>query len=142
MEQKERFERGKIAGSAAILKDRKILLLQRGESQEFFPLCWTFPSGGIEETDWCVEDTVQREVKEETNLDFEIREKFGFYESKTAGKRHFALVYVGTGSGEVLLQESEVSAYAFCSYKEAIVLPLAFAYREVIEDLHKKGCIV
>lgn len=132
---------GKVAASAAITHNKKILLLCRAPNAKLFPNYWTFPSGGIEETDSSTEQAVIREVKEETNLDFQPLQKFGFYESVAGDKRHFALVHLGSWSGKINKQQSEVSDYKWCSYSEAKKLNLAFAYSEVLEDLKKEGVI-
>jgi 8-oxo-dGTP diphosphatase len=55
----------------AIVRDHHILVLK----QRIFPIgrvCWIFPGGGIEpgETE---EECVKREMKEETNLDVEVK---------------------------------------------------------------------
>ncbi len=132
---------GKIAGSAAVIRDKKILLLKRSENLALFPGHWTFPSGGIEDTDLSAKATVSREVKEETGLEFIPKKKFGFYESHAGGRRHFALVYLGVCKGKIELQKSEVQEYRWVSYKEAKQLNLAFAYSEIVRDLYKDKLI-
>ena len=132
---------GKVAGSAVIIENKKILLLKRNADKSLFPGFWTFASGGVEETDLSIQDTVVREVKEETNLDYIVNKKFGFYESTANGKRHFALVHLGSWVGNIVLQRKELSECGFFTYEEAIKLPLAFAYGEVINDLHAAGLI-
>jgi len=132
---------GKIAASAVITHNNKILLLKRASDAKLFPNYWTFPSGEIEETDTTTEQAVIREVKEETNLDFKPLQKLGFYESIADNKRHFALVHLGSWSGKIKRQESEVSDFRWCSYNEAKKLKLAFAYKQVIEDLKKQKVI-
>lgn len=132
---------GKVAASAAITHDNKILLLRRSSNAKLFPNCWTFPSGGIEETDPSTEHAVIREVKEETSLDFKPSEKFRFYESVAGNKRHFALVHLGSWKGEIRTQDAEISEYKWCSYNQARKLKLAFAYKQVIEDLKKQKII-
>lgn len=133
---------GKIAGSAAILKEGKILLLKRSLNSKLYPNHWTFPSGGVEESDLSIKDTVMREVKEETNLEFTPKEKLGFYETVIDEKRYFALVHLGSWTGEISLQPEEVSEYKFFSFQETEKLELAFAYREVLNDLHKRGLLL
>ena len=132
---------GRIAASAAIIENKRILLLKRSPHAKLFAGHWTFPSGGIEESDESVKAAVAREVKEETGLTFTPTQRFNFYESHAGGKRHFALVHLGTRTGDISLDHSEVSEYQWMSYKEAIKLPLAFAYSDVIGDLHRSGYI-
>lgn len=132
---------GKVAASAAVIRRNKILLLQRSEKSSLFASCWTFPSGGIEDSDLSTESAVSREVKEETGLDFIPKKKFGFYESHAGGKRHFALVHLGSCRGVLKLQESEVQNAQWFSYDETKKLNLAFAYPKVIKDLYKSKLI-
>jgi 8-oxo-dGTP pyrophosphatase MutT (NUDIX family) len=132
---------GKVAASAAVIQDSKLLLLQRADGVKWYPNHWTFPSGGIEETDADVRAALLREVKEETGLDFICTKAFGFYESHAGGKRHFALVHIGAGVGKIKIQESEVKAYRWVTYTEAKDLPLAFAYEDVINDLYQRRFI-
>ncbi len=132
---------GKVAASAAIIHRKKILLLKRSIQAKLFPEYWTFPSGGIEDTDTSTEAAVIREVKEETGLDFTPMKKLGFYESHAGEKRHFALVHLGVWKGDILLQEAEIQEYCWVNYKEAKKMNLAFAYADVIKDLYKNKLI-
>jgi 8-oxo-dGTP pyrophosphatase MutT (NUDIX family) len=132
------LDMGRVAGSAAIIREGKILLLLRAATVSLFPDHWTFPSGGIEPSDENAFATVVREVKEETGLDFKPTQKFGFYESHAQGKRYFALVFLGVTDGEIRLQTSEITQAQFYTFDQAINLPLAFAYKEVLKDLKAK----
>lgn len=132
---------GKVAASAAVIRDYKLLLLHRADGVKLYPNYWTFPSGGIEDTDADVQSAVLREVKEETGLDFICKQPFGFYESHVDGKRYFALVHIGEGVGHIHLQESEVKAYRWVTYAQTQELPLAFAYQDVVHDLYQSQFI-
>lgn len=132
------IKQGRVAGSAAIFKENKILLLKRSSNKSTYPDHWTFPSGGIEEGDENIAETVQREVKEETGLEFTPTEKFNFYDGSVNGTRYFALVHLGTWKGDIDIDKSEASDYDFFTYEEAIKLPLAFSYKQVLEDLYEK----
>lgn len=134
-----------VGAGAAILKedaeDKRILLTKRVFQKENFPEHWTFPAGRIELVDSSLEETAKREIKEEVNLDFEIKEKLGFYESQRYSKRFISLLFLGSFKGKVKVQESEISEAGWFTYDEARELPLAFAYPEVIEDLHSLGLL-
>lgn len=132
---------GKIASSAAIIEKGELLLIKRADHVLNYPGHWTFPSGGIEETDPSIYDAVIREVVEETGLNFIPTKKWNFYESVLNGKRYVALVHLGKWSGKIKLQNEEVSECQFFTYKETKQLNLAFAYKEVIDDLYKAGLI-
>ena len=126
-----------IASSAIIIKDKKILLIKRSNYTTAYPEYWGFPAGRAKENE-SPEENVIREVKEETNLNFEPLEliKTG-YEYKC---RKFYCFY-GNWSGDIKIQEEEVSDWNWFSYEEAIKLKLAFDYKEVIEILHEKNLL-
>jgi ADP-ribose pyrophosphatase YjhB (NUDIX family) len=130
---------GKIAGSAAILNNGKILLLKRSPKEDTYPNHWTFPSGGRENQDGSIEETAIREVKEETGMDFIVEKKFNFYDLILNNKHVFSLVHIGGVTGEIQLQPDEAIDYGWFTYKEAKQLSLAFVYEQVIDDLHKEG---
>ena len=53
-----------------IVKDDKFLLLKGSdEDPQFHESFWYVVTGSVEKEDKCLEDTVRRELKEETNLD-------------------------------------------------------------------------
>ena len=58
-----------LAASGILLKNKKILLLQRSDYTQNFPDHWGCP-GGRAEPNETAEENVIREVKEECNLDF------------------------------------------------------------------------
>lgn len=132
---------GRISGSAAIIKDKRILLTKRTPNLKRFPDYWTFPAGGIDETDESVEACVMREVKEETGLDFKPTKKLNFYESHADGERIISLVFLGEWEGEMRPEPKEVSEAKFFTYQQTKELKLAFAYKEVIGDLKELGLI-
>jgi ADP-ribose pyrophosphatase YjhB (NUDIX family) len=135
-----KYPLGKVAGSAVILKDKKILLLQRSLNSKNAPGEWTFPSGGVEEEDVSIEACVIREVKEETNLEFIVTEKFNFYDGLLNKKKYFALVHLGDVTGDLEI-DSESEQAGYFSYEETLKLKIAFSYRQVLDDLHQAKLI-
>lgn len=129
------------AGAAILDHKRRILLIRRSFNKETFPGCWTFPIGRIEPTDSTLKATAIREVKEEVALDFTPKKKLGFYESQSGGRRFINLTFLGTWTGKVKIQESEISEFGWFSYEETQKLELAFAYSHAIKDLHEQGLL-
>ena len=121
-----------LAASGIILKDKKILLLQRSNYTERYPEYWGCPGGRAEEGE-TAEQNVIREVKEECNLDFVPTEiiKTGIWQ----GRKYYR--FLGNWSGEIKIQELEVLDYNWFSFQEASKLKLSFDYREIIELLYK-----
>lgn len=69
----------KIAVSAFIVKDDKILILKRADNEAFLPSVWEVPGGGVDEGE-TIEQGVIRETKEEAGLDVVPQRLFGHFE--------------------------------------------------------------
>lgn len=61
----------KVVLAAVIMKDDKILILQRSKDEDIFPNMWELPSGKKEPLETS-ETALLREAKEETGLDIKI----------------------------------------------------------------------
>ena len=61
----------KIVLGGVVIKDGRVLILQRHKDEEVYPNIWELPSGKRELLE-LTEISLIREVKEETNLDVEI----------------------------------------------------------------------
>ena len=124
------------AASAIILKDKKILLIKRADYTPIFPNTWACP-GGRGEKGETPERVVERELKEEMNLNFKPTRLFaiGQYKDRELFR------YLGEWSGEINIQEEEIEEYGWFSYKETKKLEFGFDYKEIIEKLHKEKLI-
>ena len=124
------------ATSAIILKDKKILLIKRSDYTKTFPKTWACP-GGRGEHGETPGQAVVRELKEEVNIDFKPIRLFkkGKYEDRELFR------FLGEWSGNIKIQEEEITEYNWFSYEEAINLKLGFDYKEVIQMLHKEHLI-
>ena len=61
----------KVVLAAAIMKNDKVLILQRDKDEDIFPNMWELPSGKKEPMETS-ENSLLREAKEETGLDIKI----------------------------------------------------------------------
>lgn len=61
----------KIVLAGVIIKNNKVLILQRSKDEDIFPNMWELPSGKREFLETS-ENSLIREVKEETGLDIEV----------------------------------------------------------------------
>jgi len=123
-----------LSASGIIIKNKKILLLQRSYYTQLYAGFWGCP-GGRAEIGETAEQNVIREVKEECNLDFIPTEiiKIGTWQERNFYR------FLGSWNGEIKIQEEEVLDFNWFSVKEALNLNLAFDYAEIIEILaHKK----
>ncbi len=70
----------KIAVSAFMVKDGKVLILKRGDDDEaFLPGTWEVPGGGIDQGE-TIEQGVIRETREEAGIDVTVGRLFGYFE--------------------------------------------------------------
>jgi ADP-ribose pyrophosphatase YjhB (NUDIX family) len=72
---------------AVVIQAQQVLLVKRDN-----PALWELPGGGIMGAE-SPEETVQREVREETGITVEVLELLGWYE-RTGFRPHYAPVYV------------------------------------------------
>jgi 8-oxo-dGTP diphosphatase len=70
---------------AIILRQGKILMIERGTEPHLGYLC---PPGGVQEEEESLNETVRREVKEETGLEVEVVEELGRVIGPITGKPH------------------------------------------------------
>ncbi|RXP46585.1 NUDIX domain-containing protein [Lutibacter sp. HS1-25] len=125
-----------LAASGIILQNKKILLLQRSNYTQMYAGCWGCP-GGRAEANETAEENVIREVKEECNLDFTPKKiiKIGTWQEKKFYR------FLGDWSGEIKIQETEVTDYNWFTFKQTQQLQLAFDYKEIVEILHNQSLL-
>lgn len=111
--------------------DKKILLVKRPSNKKLFPNAWSFPGGKLEEWE-SLDETVIREVKEETWLDLISFEQYSFTGHTPQNTRSINHLYIGKAKW-ILVPETEAKRY---SYDEIKWLKLAFNQIEIIEKLH------
>lgn len=126
-----------LAASGIILKNRKILLLQRSKDSNRYPNHWGCPGGKALPHETPEENAI-REIKEECNLNFTPTEilKIGHWE----GKKFYR--FLGKWNGSIKIQEEEVQNYKWCSYYEAKNLQISFDYHEILDLLLNKKLII
>ncbi len=69
----------KIAVSAFIVNQNKILLLKRSDNESFLPGRWEVPGGGVDVGE-SLEQGVMREVNEEAGIEVTVKDLFGYFE--------------------------------------------------------------
>jgi 8-oxo-dGTP diphosphatase len=127
--------KGKTSTAIIPFPDNKILLIKRNTVP--FKGYWALPGGRMEPGE-TVEQTIVREVKEETGLDVTIVGKVGEYVEKGI-KDEVEYEYYPTCfvvkpvDGEIKKQESEIQEINLFSLNE-LPKPLAFVHEEMIKD--------
>ena len=101
---------------AVVFNEDKILVIQQVAGH------WGFPKGHVEEGETEVETAI-REIKEETNLDVEINEKFRYverYSPKEDVEKDVVFFVAKKIGGELISQVEEVQKMLWVSYDEAM----------------------
>ena len=96
--------------AAIIIKDDKYFIAQRNRNKHM-GLSWEFPGGKVEK-DETFEIALKREIKEELNIEINIKNKLGeenYQDNKINVKLHYFIC--SHISGEVYLNEHEDSAW-------------------------------
>ena len=119
-----------------ILNQNEILLVKRVENTLLFPGHWACP-GGKAEANESPEDNAVREIKEETNLDFVPTELLliSYFHDRKMYR------FSGNWSGNIKLQEEEITDYGWFTFHNAMQLIFAFDYLDILKELQKKSLI-
>jgi 8-oxo-dGTP diphosphatase len=126
---------GKTSTAIIPFPDNQILLIKRNTRP--FVGYWALPGGRMNPGE-TIEQTIVREVKEETGLDVTIIRKIGEYIEKgikdDVEYEYYPSCFVVTPiSGEIKKQEGEIQEIRLFSLN-ALPKPLAFEHEKMIED--------
>lgn len=118
---------------AVIFDNDKVLVIQQVKGH------WGFPKGHVESGETEVETAI-REIKEETNLDVEINEKYRYVErySPEEGIEKDVIFFIAKKTGgEIKVQEEEVTATEWLLPKEAIEKVTYDSSKRILEKVIK-----
>lgn len=129
---------GRTATAIMPYPQNKILLIKR--STPPFVGYWALPGGRVDPGE-TVEQTIVREVKEETGLDITVVSKIGeYHEQGVQGGFEYdycpGCFLVKVVGGEIKKQESEIEEIKLFSLN-AVPAPLAFEHARMIQDYLK-----
>ncbi len=114
---------------ALIVRDNRVVLIKRGG--EPYKGYWALPGGWV---DWniTIEDTVVKEVKEETNLDVVSMKLLGVYGDPDRHPRQgMTAVYIVEANGELKAGDDAIEAHFFSF--DQIPSQLGFDHDKFIE---------
>jgi len=144
-------EMHRVASTAIIHNDGKYLLIQRNLQKKAFPGKWTVPGGGLETDDYinlpasgagqwynAIENSLRREVKEETNLEIgKLNYLVDIAFIRSDGVPVVVLSYwADYKSGEVKIDEDSMN-YVWTTLEEAKNYDLIEGIWEEIEMVDK-----
>ena len=118
---------------AVVFDGDKILVIQQAEGH------WGFPKGHVEEGETEVETAI-REIKEETNVDVEIDEKFRYvetYSPKEGVEKDVVFFIAKKLGGENIAQEEEVQNIVWVNWEEAMELLTFESSKNVLRKVLK-----
>lgn len=126
---------GRTATAIVPYPHNRILLVKRGTMP--FKGYWALPGGRLEPRE-TVEQTIVREVKEETGLDVVVVRKIGeYHEQGTHDGVEYdyypACFLVKVVGGEIRPQQSEIQEIKLFSISE-VPEPLAFVHNQMVGD--------
>lgn len=126
---------GKTSTAIIPFPDNQILLIKRNTRP--FVGYWALPGGRMDPGE-TIEQTIVREVKEETGLDVTIIRKIGEYIEKgikddVEYEYYPTCFVVAPISGEIKKQESEIREIRLFSLN-VLPKPLAFEHEKMIKD--------
>jgi len=109
-----------VAAHALIQKDGKYLVTRRSAMNDYMPLKWDVPGGGVDPGE-TMEKTLVREVKEETGLTINIRQVLHLYVNlaEFPKRQTFQAVYLcDYVGGDIQLNPEEHDAYLWLNKEE------------------------
>lgn len=127
-----------VAGHALIERKNKYLVTRRSRLSDYMPLKWDIP-GGIVKPGETLEETVYREVSEETKLAIQVGRVVYVYANRDQLplRQTFQAIYLCKyKDGEVRLNPSEHDMYQWLNYDDVANVDMIDFLRELVKSYH------
>ena len=123
-----------------IVKDNKLLLLKGSDKDpQFHESFWYVVTGSMEEEDNSLEDTVRREVKEETNLDVvKINRIPLIFTYESLGEKCMEYAFISWVDEDSIILNEESIEYKWCDINEFIYLIKWYGSKKELNEILKK----
>lgn len=127
----------KIVLGGVVIKDGKVLILQRHKNEDVYPNMWELPSGKRDPLEPS-ENSLMREVREETGLDIKIMMPFSVFDyqiekpDEIRDSTQINFLVTPVNDKEVVLSE-EHQAFVWITKKEIDEYNLTEATKSVIQ---------
>jgi len=127
-----------VAGHALIERKNKYLVTRRSRLSDYMPLKWDIP-GGIVRPGETLEETIYREVSEETKLTIQVGHVVYVYANRDQLplRQTFQAIYLCKyKDGEVRLNPSEHDMYQWLNYDDIANVDMIDFLRELVKSYH------
>ena len=129
-----------FAVTGVVKNDGKILILKKSQEDYNYPGKWSFCSGYVKEFE-AVEDTVLREIKEETGLDARIVKKGKIFLARDAKKKKgwFVMPFLCSVNSQNVKLDHENVDFKWINIKDLKNYPTIPGVRKELEILNIKN---
>jgi ADP-ribose pyrophosphatase YjhB (NUDIX family) len=135
--------KGKVLISACAIiegKDHEVLLMHEGDLP--YHKRWVLPGGYVRPNE-TVEQTVAREIEEETGLKVASTKLIGLFEDflteKDGSVNHIIVAYKAEVVGGRIIFSKEATAYKWLTLKEALIsTEIPNVFKRILEDFGKE----
>lgn len=125
-----------------VINERKefLLLLGSDKDPQFKKSFWYVVTGGCEDEDSNLEDTVKREIKEETNLDvIDSMYLNWIFKYKSLGKNCIEYAFVSKVKNAQIILNEESIKYKWCNLNEFTSLIQWYGDKKVLNEVLKQA---
>ncbi len=136
----------KIVLAGVVIKDGKVLILQRSQNENVYPGTWELPSGKREPLEPS-EDSLAREIKEEAGLDVKPIMPFSVFDyqiekpEEIRDSTQINFLVVLTNNNDIVLSQ-EHQAFAWITIEDIEKYDITEATKNVIKKAFETDAII